>query len=85
MTWKIIWHTVARRELDDCWATATDPSRVAGASDDLEAALGHDPDRFGESRVGNVRLAFHGPFQVLFSVDHGEAVVKILRVRWVGP
>jgi hypothetical protein len=71
--------------LDEIWATAADPDQVAGASDDLELALKHDPDQFGESRSGNVRLVDHGPFQVLFSVDHADAEVKVLRIRLLRP
>ena len=84
MTWNVDWLSLARQELLDIGVVADDLDRFAQASEDLERALAHDPDRLGESREGNLRLVFHRPFQVLFSVDFADAVVTVRRIRWVG-
>jgi hypothetical protein len=81
MTWEVEWRTAARQELLDLGSVADDPDQFAQAAEDLERALAHDPDYLGESRAGNLRLVFHRPFQVLFSVDLADAVVTVRRIR----
>jgi len=75
-----------QRALDDLttgWLQASAQERLAitSASHALEEGLRTDPQHEGESREGDVRIAFEAPLAVSFHVDPYRRLVTVLHVR----
>jgi hypothetical protein len=62
------------------WLNAPDKQAVADASDSLEIALKHDPERKGRPS-GVFFIREETPLSVLYEVDPGDRMVLIVTVK----
>jgi plasmid stabilization system protein ParE len=84
MMFRVIWTQMAVAELTAIWSAADDRRRkaIAWAMNDLDYVLSRKPKTEGESRLGDIRIAFSRPLVVLYEVDEGTRTV---RIGHVGP
>ncbi len=80
MKFTVVWTSAALRELASIWNLAEDRSAVAAASHAVDQSLGRSPQLQGESRGGNVRVAFVGPIGADFEVLEADRMVRVLAV-----
>jgi hypothetical protein len=82
MRYTVTWEPTAERQLANLWVHALDRQAVADASDRIESALKVDAQRKGR-RVGRFRAYGVDPLEMLFFVNPGDCMVRIIQVRRV--
>jgi hypothetical protein len=78
--YQVEWKPNAEQQLAKQWLEAADRKSVTQATKEIEDSLASDPVQFGESREGDVRIAFVPPLSVLFSVNEQDKLVEVLEV-----
>jgi len=81
MAFQVSWMPSARDRLAEIWVDAPDRADVARAANLIDQSLRDDPATFGESREGNVRLAFAVPLVVTFEIFADDCRVNVLSVK----
>jgi hypothetical protein len=76
----VLWARSAERQLAQLWLNAGDRSALRDAADRLDAALAERADSLGESRSGDVRIAFAPPLAVEFEVLEKDRTARVLAV-----
>jgi hypothetical protein len=77
MKYRVFWAPTADEQLDAILRVATDRPRIAAAARAVNTSLASNPLTLGESRVGDVRLAFVHPLAVEFEVFDGIKTVIV--------
>ena len=80
MRFTVVWGGSAERQLAQLWLDAEDRGVVRDAADRLDAALAERAGSLGESRSGNVRIAFAPPLAIEFEVFGEDRKVHVLAV-----
>jgi hypothetical protein len=81
MAFHVNWKPSARDRITEIWIDATDRGQITRATDLIDETLSAHPETFGESRGGNLRIAFVFPLAVLFEVFPGDLRVDVLAIR----
>lgn len=77
------WLPAAEQILADLWNNSSDRATIAAAADALDNSLVRNPANLGESRGGNMRIAFSKPLGILFNIDEAGRHVRVLGIwRW---
>jgi len=84
MRYTVIWKPLARGQLADLWVNAPDRQAVADASNRIEPTLRDNPEAKGMP-WGRFYTWIDEPLTVLFEVDPGDCMVRILLVRRTTP
>jgi len=69
MAYRVVWDQRALDELTEMWLGARDRTRIDEAVQRLDSAFQRNPLDCGESREGDMRIAFAAPLACRFSVD----------------
>ncbi len=80
MKYTVVWSRAAETTLANLWLHAPDKQALADASDRLEMALKHDPERKGRPS-GRLFARDEAPISVLYQVDPGDCMVRIVTVK----
>jgi hypothetical protein len=80
MIYTVVWVPSARAQLATLWNLATDRQAVADSSDRIDQELKVDADRKGIP-WGPFRAYYDDPLVVLYEVDPGDCMVRVLAVR----
>lgn len=80
MTYRVVWTSDAQSDLATIWMESPDRRAVAAAADRLDMELPKEPAVFGESRSGQVRIAFSLPLAIEFEVHDPDLTVYVLAV-----
>lgn len=80
MIYTVIWLPDARACLATLWNDAVDQQAVADSSDRIDDELKYHPDRKGIP-FGRLRIYSDDPLAVLYEVDPGDCMVRIIAVK----
>jgi len=80
MRYTVIWTKTARGHLANLWMQAADRQGVTDAADRVDFALAVDPDQKGQP-FGRFFTYKDAPLEVLFEIDPGDRMVRVLTVR----
>lgn len=80
----VVWKTEADGELIRIWSESDDRNQVTRAEADITATLKQDPFGQGQHLSEGLFQIRRDPLAVLFSVDEGDCMVTVLRVKRVG-
>ena len=80
MAFHVNWKPSARDRITEIWIDATDRGQITRATDIIDEALRTNPETFGESRSGNLRIAFVLPLAVMFEVFNDDLRVDVLAI-----
>jgi mRNA-degrading endonuclease RelE of RelBE toxin-antitoxin system len=80
MIYTVVWTPSARKALWDLYFAASNRQEVSNASNWIDEALKRDPLRNATQLGRHWKLA-RRPLEVLFGVDDGDRMVKVLMVR----
>jgi len=80
VNYNVIWRPKALRRLQRLWMASTNPQAVLDASYRLTAQIRVEPRNTGESRQGDLRLAFDPPLALLFRIDPNNRDVIVVNV-----
>ena len=80
MRYNVVYLPVAEDQLADLWIRAADRQAVSDASDRIDLALRDNPDTKGKS-LRPFRVFEAPPLSVLYHVDPGDLMVRIIQVR----
>ena len=81
MAFRISWTPRAENELAELWLSSRSRQRVTECAARLEDAITTRPLETGESRAGNLRIAFDDDLTCEFYVDDAKNSVVILSIR----
>jgi hypothetical protein len=84
MNYTVTYKPSAEQELAGLWITTPIRQAVTDAANRIDYLLRIDPHHQGESREGNVRIAFERPLAVQFEIHDHDLLVEVLKVWWVG-
>jgi hypothetical protein len=74
----VIWTKFAESDLADIWLNAVNRKTIADATSEFDSLLKSDPLDCGESRTGNLRIAFIAPLGIHFEVLPADRIVYVL-------
>jgi plasmid stabilization system protein ParE len=77
----VVWHRSAQDELAAIWISTRDRNAVTTAAHVIDVELSQDAAAKGVELSEGLRAFFAPPLQILFSVDEGDRVVEVVRVR----
>jgi hypothetical protein len=77
----LVWHASAQDELAQLWINARDRNAVTTAAHVIDVELSQDAATKGVEVGEGLRAFFAPPLRVLFTVDEGDRVVEVVRVR----
>jgi hypothetical protein len=77
----VVWLGNALDELAVLWTTARDRNAVTAAAHVIDAELSDDASTKGVEVAEGLRAFFAPPLRILFTVDEGDCVVEVVRVR----
>jgi hypothetical protein len=80
MRYTVVWWPVAEAQLARLWVQATDRQAVTDASNRIDRVLRDDPDKKGTPQ-GRFRVLTVHPLMVLFHVDPGDCMVRVISVK----
>jgi hypothetical protein len=80
MRYTVVTEKPAENQLARIWIQAPDRQAVADASNRIERELANDPDTKGVP-LGIFRTCTDDPLAVLYHVDPGDRMVRIIQVR----
>jgi hypothetical protein len=84
VSYRVVFHPRADAVLIDLWMASARRQEVTRAVDWLERELSIQPEQLGESRIGEDRIAFHGPIGIEFRVDQELQEVLIFNIWEIG-
>jgi hypothetical protein len=79
MKYTLVYVKAAENQLTRIYLNAPDPQAVSDASNRIDRELANDAHRKGSPRAG-YRIYTDDPLAVLFHVDPGDRMVKIVQV-----
>jgi hypothetical protein len=82
MRYTVVWLPNPLATLADLWTQATDRQAVADASDRLDIILRDDPETKGKL-LGTFFVCDEAPLSVLYQVDPGDCMVRVLSVKQI--
>jgi hypothetical protein len=77
----VVWHGSAQGELAELWINARDRNAVTLAAHVIDVELSQDASTKGVEVTEGLRAFFAPPLRILFTVDEGDRLVEVLRVR----
>ncbi|MFI5461497.1 MAG: hypothetical protein ACHRXM_39395 [Isosphaerales bacterium] len=77
----VVWHGSAHNELAELWTTARNRNAVTTAAHIIDVELSHDAATKGVEVSEGLRAFFAPPPRILFSVDEGDRLVEVVRVK----
>jgi hypothetical protein len=77
----VVWHASAQDELADLGIKAPNRNGVTGAAHFIDVELSQDAATKGVDVAEGLRAFFAPPLRILFSVDEGNRIVEVVRVR----
>jgi plasmid stabilization system protein ParE len=77
----VVWHRSTQDELAEIWTVARDRNAVTAAVHIIDVELTHDAATKGVDVSEGLRAFFAPPLRVLFTVDEGDRLVEVVRVR----
>jgi hypothetical protein len=77
----VVWHGSAQDELAELWIAARDRNAVTAAAHVIDVELSHDAAAKGVEVTEGLRAFFAPPLRILFTVDEGNRVVEVVRLR----
>lgn len=80
MKYTVVWEIAAQSQLARIWMSAADRQDVTNASNRIERELARDAHAQG-TPLGVFRTYTDDPLAVLFHVDPGDRMVRIIQVR----
>ena len=80
MKYTVVWLPGAEAALTNLWLRASDQQAVADASDYFDALLATDPETKGKP-TGKFFVLEKAPLAILYHVDPGDCMVRILTVK----
>lgn len=80
MTYTVVWLPPALQALAAIWVAATDRNAVTRASNNIDRALGTDPQTVGRCLFDTVWEFSAPPLVVEYEIDDGNMIVSILFV-----
>jgi hypothetical protein len=80
MRYTVIWTRAALSQLTALWTAAPDRQVVTDAVNELDRILRDDPDRVAIP-FGRFYSYVEDPITILFEVDPGDCMVRVLYVR----
>ena len=86
MNFHVVWRSETLDALADIYVAAdtVERARIATGVEVLNRQLAIDPHAEGESRDGNIRIAFPDLLVVRFRVENATATVRVVGVRRYG-
>jgi hypothetical protein len=82
MRYTVVWLPGAEATLTNLWLNAPDQRAVAEASNRLDRDLVIDPAVKG-SKLGNFFVREDAPLAILYQVDPGDGMVRVMAVKRV--
>jgi hypothetical protein len=82
MRYTVVWLPRALAALANLWMHALDQQEVADASDRLDAALAHEPDKKGKP-VGKFYVREDAPLSIMYHIDPADRMVRVMTVKRV--
>jgi len=80
MTYTVVWVPSAERRLAELWNQATDQQAITDSSNRIDDELKVDADRKGIP-FGRFRAYYDDPLAVLYEVDPGNCMVRVVVVK----
>jgi hypothetical protein len=80
MKFTVLWTPTAEEHLARIWLDAPDRQSVVDAAASIDSLLAIDPLDCGESREGNLRIAFRRPLGIDFKVFPDDQLVYVLAI-----
>jgi len=77
----VVWHGSAQDELAELWISARDRNAVTAAAHVIDVELSQDAVAKGVEVTEGLRAFFAPPLRILFTVDEGNRVVEVVRLR----
>jgi plasmid stabilization system protein ParE len=77
----VVWSGDALDELAELWISARDRNAVSTAAHAIEAELSRDATTKGVEVAEGLRVCFSPPLRIFFTVDEGDRLVEVVRVR----
>ena len=77
----VVWHKEAQDELAEIWIDTSDRNAVTMAAYLIDMMLSQDALSKGIELSEGLRALFASPLRILFTVDEGDRVASVLRVR----
>src|SRR4051794_36533413 len=80
MAYRVTWSSKAEHQLTELWLSSRTRHGITESAKNLESTLAVRPLQTGESRGGDMRIAFHYPRACRYVVDIDQELVVILAV-----
>ena len=77
----VVWHASAQEELAAIWISEPNRNAVTDAAHLIDVVLSQDAATKGVKLSEGLRAFFTPPLRILFSVNEGDRVVEVVRVR----
>jgi plasmid stabilization system protein ParE len=77
----VVWIGSALDELAELWTVARDRNAVTTAAHIVDVELSGDAATKGAEVCEGLRAFFAPPLRILFTVDEGNRIVEVVRVR----
>ncbi len=77
----VVWPKGAQDDLAELWISARDRKAVTAAAQVIDIELSRDAETKGVELREGLRAFFTPPLRILFTVDEGDCVVEVVRVR----
>jgi hypothetical protein len=77
----VVWLESAQDELAELWTIARDRNAVTAAAHIIDVELSHDAATKGVEVSEGLRALSAPPLRILFTVDEGDRLVEVVRVR----
>jgi hypothetical protein len=82
MRYTVVWVPDALVELADIYNNAPDKAAVTNAANQIEFALAHAPDQYGDPYNGD-RLYRVAPLEVVYTISEDDRLVRVLQVFYL--
>jgi plasmid stabilization system protein ParE len=79
----VVWLRDAEDDLAELWVGAADRNAVTAAARVIDGELSRDAATKGVEVAEGLRAYFAPPIRVLFTVDDGDRIVEVARVRQI--
>jgi plasmid stabilization system protein ParE len=77
----VVWRRSTQDELAEIWTVARDRNAVTAAAHIIDVELTHDAATKDVEVSEGLRAFFAPPLRILFTVDEGDRLVEVVRVR----
>jgi hypothetical protein len=80
MKFTVVWVPTAQAQLANWWMQAADRQAVTDSANRIDQELQQDADKKG-TPFGPFLALFDDPLSVLYTVDLGDCMVRVIQVR----